>query len=83
MRAGQVVTTTDSVFVDGRSRVGALDEVDIAALAVKISEGALYPSLTVTGSGRIGPLTADPPIAFASTLLLSSGGSCENACQQL
>ena len=31
--AGQVVTTTDSVFVDGRSRVGALDEVVHAATA--------------------------------------------------
>jgi len=31
--AGQVVTTTDSVFVDGRSRVGAVDEVVHAANA--------------------------------------------------
>jgi Nuclease-related domain len=29
---GQVVTTTDSVFVDGRERVGAIDEVNHAAL---------------------------------------------------
>lgn len=31
--AGQVVTTTDSVFVDGRSRIGAIDEVEHATTA--------------------------------------------------